>query len=156
MPRVRSIYIAHFTGDQANTAVARTDLGLVRRENCSAHSPGRCHTQKVLRATKEGIGQGDPRVISCKMIKNRLLLVAIIATSVLLPAAVRAAGIAIQIGDQPYYNHGPRYWTGNYQMIWVPGHMSRGHHWIHGQYVRAERRQRDWNGRHDRYDVYRR
>jgi hypothetical protein len=105
---------------------------------------------------QEGIGQGGGRVISCKMIKNKLLLVAIIATSVLLPAAVRAAGIAIQVGDQPYYNHGARYWAGDYQMIWVPGHMSRGHHWVHGQYVRAERRQHDWNGRNDdRYDGYR-
>jgi hypothetical protein len=74
------------------------------------------------------------------MIKSALLLVAI-ATSFLLPAAVRAQGIQIQIGDQPYYNHGARYWAGNYAMVWVPGHMSRnGHHWIHGHYVRGEHR----------------
>ena len=92
------------------------------------------------------------------MIKNKLLLVAIIATSILIPAALRADGVSIQIGDRPFYNHGERYWNGDYAMIWVPGHMSRyGHHWIHGQYyVRGERRQGDWNRRYnDRNDNYR-
>ena len=81
------------------------------------------------------------------MTNNKLLLVAI-AASFLLPAAVQAQGIAIQIGDRPYYNHGARYWNGSYGMIWVPGHMSSGHHWIHGQYVRSEHRQHYSNGRH--------
>jgi hypothetical protein len=99
---------------------------------------------------QEGIGRDSARVMSSGMIKNKLLLVAIIAASVLLPAAVRAVGIEIQVGDRPYYSHGPRYWNGDYAMIWVPGHMSRfGHHWIHGHYVRGERRQHDWNRRHD-------
>ncbi len=85
------------------------------------------------------------------MIKNKLLLGAIIAASILTPAAVRAQGISIQLGDRPLYNHGPRYWDSGYEMIWVPGHMSRfGHHWIHGQYVRGQHRQHDWNG-HDDY-----
>ena len=83
------------------------------------------------------------------MIKNKLLLVAIIAASILLPAAVRAQGISIQIGDQPFYTHGARYWADDYEMVWVPGHMSRGHHWIHGQYIRGEHRQQDSNRRHD-------
>jgi hypothetical protein len=91
------------------------------------------------------------------MIKNKLLLVAIIGTSILIPAALRADGVSIQIGDRPFYNHGARYWNGDYAMIWVPGHMSRyGHHWIHGHYVRGERRQGDWNRRYnDRNDYYR-
>jgi len=85
------------------------------------------------------------------MIKNKLLLVALIAASILIPAAaVRAQGISIHIGDRPYYSHGPRYWSGDYQMIWVSGHMSRyGHHWIHGHYIRGEHRRHDWNRRHD-------
>jgi hypothetical protein len=90
------------------------------------------------------------------MIKNKLLLVAIIATSILIPAALRADGVSIQIGDRPFYSHGPRYWDGDYAMIWVPGHMSSGHHWIHGQYVRGEHRQHDWNRRHDDRNDYRR
>jgi len=72
------------------------------------------------------------------MIQSKLLLVAIVATSILAPAAVQAQGISIEIGDRPYYHHGPRYWAGNYQMIWVPGHRShRG--WVHGHYVRGQR-----------------
>jgi len=96
-------------------------------------------------------------MISTVMIKNKLLLVAIIATSILIPATLRADGVSIQIGDRPYYNHGARYWSGDYAMIWVPGHMSRyGHHWIHGHYVRGEGRNNDWNRRYnDRNDGYR-
>ena len=93
------------------------------------------------------------------MIKNKLLLMAIIAASFLLPAAaVRAQGISIHIGDRPYYSHGPHYWAGDYQMIWVSGHMTRQGRWIHGRYVRGEHR-RDWDRRHssDRHrDGYRR
>ena len=63
------------------------------------------------------------------------------ATGILVPAAVQAQGFSIEIGDRPYYRHGPRYWAGNYQMIWVPGHRShRG--WVHGHYIRGERRHR--------------
>jgi len=86
------------------------------------------------------------------MIKNKLLLAAILVTSILIPAAVRADRIEIQVGDRPFYNHGQRYWHSDYEMIWVPGHMSRfGHHWIHGQYVRGERSQHE---RHDHHDVH--
>jgi hypothetical protein len=85
------------------------------------------------------------------MIKNKLLLVAIIAMSLLLPAAVRAEGIEIQVNDRPFYNHGPRYWAGDYEMTWAPGHMGDGHHWIHGHYVRGQHRRHDDrpNDRHD-------
>jgi hypothetical protein len=94
------------------------------------------------------------------MIKHKLLLVAIIAASILLPAAVRAQSFSIEIGDRPYYSHGPRYWAGDYQMIWIPGHRSSyGHHWIHGHYVRGEhRRHYDRHQDHNDYqrDDYRR
>jgi hypothetical protein len=90
------------------------------------------------------------RVISSVMIKNKLLLVALIVASILIPAAVRADRLEIQIGDRPFYSHGARYWTGDYEMIWVPGHMSRfGHHWVHGHYIRGEHRRHDWDRRHD-------
>jgi hypothetical protein len=76
------------------------------------------------------------------MIKHKLLLVALIATSVLIPVAVvEAQGIRIELGDRPYYKHGPRYWAGDYEMIWVPGHRA-GRRWIHGHYVRSESRRR--------------
>ena len=73
------------------------------------------------------------------MIKTKLLLCAIMATGLLVPAAVQAQGISISVGDRPYYHHGPQYWAGNYQMIWVPGHRYHGG-WVHGHYVRGHSR----------------
>jgi len=104
---------------------------------------------------QEGIGHGDVRVMSKAMIKRKLLLVAIIAASILIPAAVQAGRIQIEIGDRPFYNHGPRYWDGDYAMIWIPAHWVRGHHWIHGHYVRGERRQHNRNGRYQDRNDYR-
>ncbi|HEV2841263.1 MAG TPA: hypothetical protein VGW39_08070 [Chthoniobacterales bacterium] len=88
------------------------------------------------------------------MIKNKLLFAALLGASVLLPvAAIPAQSISISIGDRPYYRHGPHYWAGDYQMIWVPGHRS-GRHWVHGRYVRGENRRYRSYRRHDdrRYD----
>jgi hypothetical protein len=87
------------------------------------------------------------------MTKNTLLFAAIAAASLTFGGAVQAQGIRIELGDRPYYSHGPRYWAGEYEMIWVPGHWSdHGHHWIHGQYRRGE--QRRWHHRdHDRARV---
>ena len=91
------------------------------------------------------------------MIKHKLLLIAVVASSILIPAAVvEAQGISIAIGDRPYYSHGPRYWAGDYEMIWVPGHRSRvSRRWIHGHYIRGENRRRYRSHRrydHRRYD----
>ena len=90
------------------------------------------------------------------MIKNKLILVAILGASVILPAAVQAERITVQIGDRPFYNHGARYWEGDSEMVWVPGHMSR-HHWIHGHYIRSEHRRHEgsWD-RHDDHQDYHR
>ena len=75
------------------------------------------------------------------MIKKLLLLVAIGVTSLTFGSAVQAAGISIELGDRPYYSHGPRYYEGDWEMIWIPGHWSdHGHHWIHGHYRRGEHR----------------
>ena len=85
------------------------------------------------------------------MIKHKLLLIALVATSILIPAAVaEAQGISISVGDRPYYSHGPRYWAGDYEMIWVPGHRSRvTRRWIHGHYIRTENRRHRSHRRHD-------
>lgn len=89
------------------------------------------------------------------MIKNKLALLAIIAASVLISAGARADRIEVQIGDQPFYTHGQRYHNGNYDMIWVPGHMSRfGHHWVHGQYVRANMHRHDLYRGHEERGEY--
>jgi hypothetical protein len=83
------------------------------------------------------------------MKKNRLLLVATLAASILLPAAARAQSFSIEIGDRPYYSHGARYWAGDYEMVWVNGHWSNHRHqWVHGHYVRGEHR-RHWDRHHD-------
>jgi hypothetical protein len=100
-----------------------------------------------MKSYQDGIGWHSKRVVSMRMIKHKLLLVAI-AASILLPAAVGAQGITIQVGDRPFYSHGPRYWDNDYEMVWVPGHSERNH-WIHGQYVRGERRRHNGQDRHD-------
>ena len=49
-----------------------------------------------------------------------------------------AIGININVGDQPYYVHGPGYWYGGAYYVWVPGHWDGWRHghrvWIHGHY----------------------
>ncbi len=85
------------------------------------------------------------------MIMKKLLLVGTLATSILLPATMPAQSFSIAIGDQAYYQHGPRYWSGDYEMVWVPGHRSRGH-WVHGHYIRGEHRRHNSNRHHDRHD----
>jgi hypothetical protein len=97
---------------------------------------------------QDGIGQDGHAHGQWGMIKNKLLLLAIVATSVLIPAAVRAQGISIQVGDRPFYNHGPRYWAGDYEMVWAPGHND-GHRWVHGQYNRGQQRHHDGQANQD-------
>ena len=79
------------------------------------------------------------------MITNKLLLLAIVATGFTFGTALQAkAGLRIEFSDRQYYNQGPRYWEGEREMIWVSGHWSDyGHHWIHGHYVRSQRRHDD-------------
>jgi hypothetical protein len=78
------------------------------------------------------------------MIKKILLLAAVAVTSLTFGSTAQALDLRIEVGDRPYYNHGPRYWEGDYEMIWVPGHWSEhGHHWIHGHYRRGEHRRHD-------------
>jgi hypothetical protein len=89
--------------------------------------------------------------------KKILLLVAIGVTSLTFGSAVQAQGIRIELGDRPYYSHGPRYWAGEYEMIWVPGHWSNHHQtFIHGHYIRGEHRRHDFERRNeDRRNDYR-
>ena len=86
------------------------------------------------------------------MNKTTMLIAAVAAASLTFGGAVQAQGIRIEIGDRPYYSHGPRYWEGNYQMIWVPGHRSRSGQWIHGHYRRCEHRHSYYRN-HDRNHV---
>jgi len=87
------------------------------------------------------------------MITKKLLFAALMATCVIFPATVPAQSFSIEVGDRPYYSHGARYWAGEWEMIWVPGHWSRHHHeWVHGHYVRGQRRHYDRH--HDRHDQW--
>ena len=90
------------------------------------------------------------------MITKKLLLAALAATSIIFPATVPAQSFSIEIGDRPYYSHGPRYWAGDYEMTWVPGHWSHHHEqWVHGHYVRGQHRRHDWDRHHDnRHDEH--
>ncbi|MEP6822884.1 MAG: hypothetical protein ABI946_11090 [Chthoniobacterales bacterium] len=87
------------------------------------------------------------------IIKNKLLLTGLLALTMALPTAAQAIGFSIELGDRPYYSHGARYYRGDYEYIWVPGHR-RGRRWIHGHYRRGERRRHfDRNRHHDvRFD----
>lgn len=83
------------------------------------------------------------------VMSKKFILAAFLAASMLLPAGARAAGLEISIGDRGYYTHGARYWDGDYEMIWVPGHRE-GRHWVHGYYRRGEhRRHHHHDDRHD-------
>ena len=50
-----------------------------------------------------------------------------------------AIGISIDVGDRPYYVHGPGYWYRGAYYVWIPGHWDGWRHghrvWIHGHYV---------------------
>ena len=85
-----------------------------------------------------------------RVMKKILLLVAIGVTSLTFGSAVKAQGIRIELGDRPFYSHGPRYWASDYEMIWVSGHWSNHHQiWVHGHYVRGEHRRHDLDRRSD-------
>jgi len=46
--------------------------------------------------------------------------------------------VTIDVGDRPYYVHGPGYYVGRTYYVWRPGHWSYRHGrkvWIHGHYV---------------------
>jgi hypothetical protein len=65
--------------------------------------------------------------------------------AVMAPTPAQAIGISIEIGDRPYYRHGPYYWRGGVRWYWVPGHWvhRRGHrYWVHGRYQPRHRHHR--------------
>lgn len=71
---------------------------------------------------------------------HKLLIVALTATLALTPLALNAGLISVEIGDRPYFTHGPRYSERGYDYVWAPGHWVNHHRrWIHGQYVVAGR-----------------
>ncbi|HST31375.1 MAG TPA: hypothetical protein VLK27_11120 [Chthoniobacterales bacterium] len=83
----------------------------------------------------------------------KLLLAAVTAASIFLSAApiIRADEIKVEVGDRPYYRHGPRYWDHDYEMVWAPGHWDESHHWVHGMYNRGEHRHHHHDHDHDNH-----
>jgi hypothetical protein len=67
--------------------------------------------------------------------KKLILLLIVCLCGFVAPAS--NAQISINIGDRPYYSHGPGYWSGRYYYVWAPGHWRwrNGHkYWVHGHY----------------------
>lgn len=70
--------------------------------------------------------------------KKLALLLAVLFCLSGFGATANGFGISINVGDQPYYVHGPGYWYGGAYYVWIPGHWDgwrNGHRvWIHGHY----------------------
>jgi hypothetical protein len=46
--------------------------------------------------------------------------------------------VTVEVGDRPYYVHGPGYYVGHTYYVWRPGHWAWRHGqrvWIRGHYV---------------------
>jgi hypothetical protein len=74
------------------------------------------------------------------MTTKKLLLVVTLAAGLILPNIARSAEIRVEVGDRPYYTHGERYWDGDWEMVWIPGHWDKHHEWVHGHYKHGENR----------------
>jgi hypothetical protein len=71
------------------------------------------------------------------MRKLALLLAALFYASGIFATTASAIGVSIEVGDRPYYSHGPGYYVGRVYYVWIPGHWARRYHhrvWIHGHY----------------------
>jgi hypothetical protein len=72
------------------------------------------------------------------MKKLFLLIAALVTLSGILAPTASAISLNISVGDQPYYVHGPGYWSGGVYYVWIPGHYAVRHHhqvFIHGHYA---------------------
>jgi hypothetical protein len=52
--------------------------------------------------------------------------------------AAYPGSVTVEVGDRPYYTHGPGYYAGRTYYVWRPGHWGwRGGQrvWIRGHYV---------------------
>jgi predicted membrane channel-forming protein YqfA (hemolysin III family) len=71
--------------------------------------------------------------------KLALLFAVALGMSGIVATTANAISINIDIGDQPYYIHGPGYWVGRVYWVWVPGHWDGWRHghrvWIRGHYA---------------------
>lgn len=82
------------------------------------------------------------------MMKSKFILSTALAATMAFSTAAQAIDFHIELGDRGYYTHGARYWNGDYEYVWIPGHHWHGR-WIHGYYRRGEHRRH--HGRHFRH-----
>lgn len=76
------------------------------------------------------------RIYNDMKTKIAVLVVAVLSFCMLVRSNVSAIDLSISVGDRGYYTEGPRYWDEGYEWVWIPGHWSEHHHWIHGHYER--------------------
>jgi hypothetical protein len=70
--------------------------------------------------------------------KLAVLLAALVSAGGVTAPKADAIALNIEIGDRPYYTHGPWYWNNGARWYWVPGHWRWRHHqrvWIQGHYA---------------------
>ena len=73
------------------------------------------------------------------MKRTIMLVVAALLSISSMVSSANAATVNIEVGDRPYYVHGPYYYVGPVRYVWVPGSWHWRHHhrvWTHGYYVR--------------------
>ncbi|MFN2477308.1 MAG: hypothetical protein ABR526_13320 [Chthoniobacterales bacterium] len=77
--------------------------------------------------------------------KPKFLIALLIVAAALVPTVANAQRFSIEIGDRPYYTHGPRYFNRGRHYVWVPGHWARHHRvWVHGHYAVVNGGGRRW------------
>ena len=69
------------------------------------------------------------------MKKLAMLFIALLCLSGIASRA-NALSLNIDIGDRPYYTHGPGYWNNGVYWVWVPGHRGPHGRWWPGHYAR--------------------
>ena len=57
--------------------------------------------------------------------KLALLFAVLLGASGIVSTTANAISLNIEVGDRPYYLHGPGYWSGGVYYVWVPGHWGR-------------------------------
>ena len=84
----------------------------------------------TISLAKGRLNDAGLRILMKKLV---ILLIAICSMS----GIAQAISFNIEVGDQPYYLYGPRYWARGAYWCWVPGHWRWRHGykvWIHGHY----------------------
>ena len=67
-------------------------------------------------------------------------IVGVVLVGALATSMANAGSVNVASGDRPYFR-GQSYWESDWEMSWVPGHLSPERQvWIHGHYIRGQHR----------------